>query len=248
MRTRLLNLLLLAALGLAVSRLWTLVREPPPVLPAIETVAAPAARGTAEGEEPGAPAQIRPESYDVIVARDVFSPARGVVPPAPTAAAATAVKTPPPRLTLYGVVILDGEKSAYLLEGAQEGRPRKVREGENFAGGTVKEIRSGGVTFLFAGGEIVVPLRTPKEGGGATQGQNSAAAVQRPEPPAALPRRLAQPGAQPAQMPLPGRQIPAAPGMRPADPSDQSVGVEEYFPQEPFGGGDEPDTTEEETQ
>jgi len=60
-------------------------------------------------------------------------------------------------------VIVDGEKSAYLQEGAQESRPRKVRENDNFAGGVVKAIRPDGVTFLFAGSEINVPLRTPKD-------------------------------------------------------------------------------------
>ena len=122
----------------------------------------------------------------MIVARDLFSPARGVVPPAPAVAGKPAPKPlPPPKLTLYGVVILDGEKSAYLQEGTQQGRPVKVRENENFANGVVKTIRPDGLTFLFGGSEINVPLRTPKEGAVAPPpaAQDAAVAAPRPQAP-----------------------------------------------------------------
>jgi len=96
-RIRLLNILLLSALVLAVSRLWLFLSEPPPALPAISAGGAPPAPETAEGEQnPEVPAP-PPEAYDVIVARDLFSPARGVVPPAPAAAARPETKPQPPR-------------------------------------------------------------------------------------------------------------------------------------------------------
>ena len=131
MRIRLLNMLLLAAVLFAVFRLWLFLGEPPPALPAIS---AGAATPAAEATEPGQDAEVqesRPEAYDVIVARDLFSPTRGVVPPAPAAAAMPAPKPQPaPKLTLYGVVIIDGEKTAYLQEGTQEadrGKSGKMR-------------------------------------------------------------------------------------------------------------------------
>jgi len=216
-RIRLLNLLLLSAVVLAVFRLWLFLGEPPPALPAISagtTTPAPAAiEREQNGEVPGS----RPEVYDVIVARDMFSPTRGVVPPAPAAATKPPPKTlPAPKVTLYGVVIIDGEKTAYLQEGTQEARPRKVRENENFAGGVLSAIRPDGVTFLFAGSEINVPLRTPKDGLGAPfpRGQGTEGAVPRteaPVAPVALPRRQAPQGVQQGQMPVPGRPSGAAP-------------------------------------
>jgi hypothetical protein len=249
-RIRLLNLLLLAALALGASRLWLFLREPPPVLPAIGPAAATPAPEASRAQP--APAEIRPESYDVIVARDVFSPARGVVPPAPPAAGKPAEKPPaPPKLLLSGVVILDGEKTAYLLEGVQEGRPRKVREGENFAGGVLKAIRPDGVTFLFAGSEIAIPLRTPKEGPAAAQVQapNTGGIAQRPVTPAPIPRRLSQPGVQQGRPAAPVRQVPPATVVPrftpPAEPVEEDTGGEEYFPEDASGEGDALDTVDE---
>jgi hypothetical protein len=252
-RTRLLNFLLLAALALAVSRLWLFLSEPPPGLPAIGPAAATAPEAS-KPEQPAAPAEIRPESYDVIVARDVFSPARGVVPPEPPATARPAEKPqPPPKLTLYGVVILDGEKSAYLHEGTQEGRPRKIREGEHFAGGVVKAIRPDGVTFVFAGSEIAIPLRTPKEGATAAPVQAPVAGgtVQRPVTPAPVPRRLNQTGLQQGRPTAPVRQVPPAAVIPrftpPAEPVEEDTGGEEYFPEDISGEGNESETLDEGT-
>jgi hypothetical protein len=189
------------------------------------------------------------QSYDVIVARDLFSPERGVVPPAPTAAGQPAAKSqPPPKLTLYGVVILDGEKFAYLHEGAQEAKPRKVHEGDRFAGGTVAAIRKDAVTFLFGGSEVAVPLRTPKEGiapvptaqpqrPGATEGGESQPA------PTVVPRRVPQatryqPSGTPATpqpSPTPGARRNWAPGVAPGDmPIDEG-----NLPEEEIGEGDQ---------
>lgn len=251
MRIRLLNLLLLAFLGLAVSRLWNFLGEPPPSLP-------PSSAGTTtpalEAGEPGPGAEVpaaRPEAYEVIVARDLFSQTRGVVPPAPVAAARPDAKPqPPPKVTLYGVVIVDGEKAAYLQEGTQEARPRKVRENENFAGGVVKAIRPDGVTFVFHGSEISLPLRKPQDGAGAPppRAQGVGVAVPRSTPPATLPRRLTPTGVQQGQLPVPGRaarsdRMPVV--APPVDPGDEIFGDEE-FPEEALSADEEADMTEEE--
>jgi hypothetical protein len=189
--------------------------------------------------------------YDVIVARDLFSPARGVVPPAPIGTPKPAPKPQsPPKLTLYGVVITDGEKAAFIQEGPQEARPRKVRENENFAGGVVKAIRPDGVTFLFAGSEIIVPLRAPKERVGAPSPRDQEAGVSapRPEAPAAAPRRQ-MPTAAP-QMPVPARsrQAPPAPGMPAADsPFENEIETfgHEEFPEGGMPGDDLPGAADE---
>ena len=253
MRTRLLNFLLLAALVLAVSRLWLFLGAPAPALPPITAVATPPAPAATEREHDAKVPEARPEAYEVIVARDLFSPARGVVPPAPAAATKPAPKPQPvPKLTLYGVVIIDGEKTAYLQEGTQETRPRKVRENENFAGGVLKTIRPDGVTLLFAGSEINVPLRIPKDGAGTPSPRAQVvggASPPRAEAPVALPRRLTPPGVQQGQMPVPGRPASPAPRMpavaQPVEPGGEVFGDEE-FPEEFVPEEDAPDVTDEE--
>jgi len=252
-RTRLLNAVLLAAVVYAVSRLWLFLGEPPPVLPEVTAgVTAPAA-GAAKSGNSVAAVEFRPEAYEVIVARDLFSPARGIVAPAPQAAARPAPKPPaPPKLTLYGVVIVDGEKTAYLQEGTQEARPKKVRENENIAGGVVKAIRPDGITFLFAGTEMNVPLRAAKDGAGAPapRAQDAAPTVSRPEAPPAFPRRLVPPSGIP-QVPIPalGRQVPGQPGMPTVaprgEPGSEDFG-DEQFPEGPPPGGEPPGMVEEE--
>lgn len=260
MRIRLLNLLLLSVLGLAAARLVGFLREPPPALPPIAAEAPPAAAGTAAADQEPAPGEPRPETFDVIVARDLFSPTRGVVQPAPAAAAKPAPRAqPPPKLTLYGVVILDGEKSAFLHEGGQEARPKKVREKESIAGGIVTSIRPDGVTFLFGGSEIAIPLRVPKEAPAvrATATGAAAAAAARSRAAAAARRRSGQqpmvPG-QPGQMPIGGAQMgapgpagedPAATGMPvfpvPAEPPADFGQEEEVLLEDTFDGGEDPD-------
>lgn len=251
---RLLNLLLLAALALAAGRFWSFLREPPPKLPA---PAATAAQETRAPVGPEAPAEAAPgaaEGYDVIVARDLFSPTRGVVSPAPEQPARPAAPPqPPPKLTLFGVVIVDGEKAAFLQEGSQETKPRKVREGERFAGGVLSAIRPDGVTFLFGGREIAVALRTPKEGisqippapvqpgtpaAGAAGGLQGGA-------PAVFPRQYTPPVVRqppprvPQQLP---RRIPPGVAHTPsvAEP-EEDLGDEEYFQDEDLEEIDEGD-------
>lgn len=241
MRIRLLNLLLLALLVLALTRLWVFLGQPPPTLPAIDARVTPPAPETRAEETGREVPTVRPEAYDVIVARDLFSPTRGVVPSAPVAAATPAAKPqPPPKVTLSGVVIIDGQKTAYLQEGTQESRPRKVRENENFAGGVVKTIRPDGVTFLFAGNEINLPLRKPQEGGGAPppRNQDLGGGAPRAAAPARAPRRLTPSGVQQGQLPVPGRptRIPAV--APPEEPEEEIFGDEE-FPEEDFPSDEE---------
>ena len=252
MRTWILNVVLLVALAAAGSRLWLFLSEPPPSLPAATAGATQPVAAAPEPEPNAETADVRSEAYDVIVARDLFSATRGVVPPEPTAATRPAPKPqPPPKLTLSGVVIVEGEKIAYLQEGNQESRPRKVKENESFANGVVKTIRPDGVTFLFAGTEINVPLRTPKDGTGATSPgrPETITPAPRSQVPVAFPRRQPSSVVPQGQIPTPGRSAPARPALPvvvpPAESGGEDFGVEE-FPDESMPGGEVPGMTEEE--
>jgi hypothetical protein len=253
-RVRLLNLLLAAALLLAGSKLLGLLREPPPALPPIAAEAPPAAEESAPVGPPPA-AEAHPEAFDVIVARDPFSPTRGVVQPAPAVAARPAPKPPPPKLTLYGVVILDGERYAYLQEGGADARPKKVKERESIAGGTVTAIRPDAVTFLYGGSEIVLPLRTPKDVPAAAGGTDAAApargraaisAQQRRAPPLPVVPGQMPVGGAAGQMPTqptqptpdqPGAGMPVFPST--GEPADDSGVPEEMLPGESPDGGED---------
>lgn len=243
-RTRLLNVVLLAALALAAARLSVFLRELPPTLPA-SVADEPAAQSPVEGpagREPHPAAPANPENYDVIVARNLFSPTRGVVAPAPTSGIPAPKPQPAPKLTLFGVVIVDGERSAFLQEGTQEAKPRKVRENEQFAGGTVGAIRADGLTFLFAGQEITVPLRTPKVGLPAlpAAGPGSAAPVPVRTPMPAQ-RRPGRSGLIPTPIPSPMSRVPVA-----ESPEDADGGAEEeYFPENPFDEEDYQEASDE---
>lgn len=247
MRTRLLNAMLLAALALAAGRLLSFLQEPPPTLPE-SGVVEPAAGSRAvvpadPGDEPAeAVAPSVPGDYDLIVARNLFSPTRGVVPPAPVSAAPVSRPQPAPKLTLFGVVILEDEKSAYLQEGTQQTKPRKVRENERFAGGTVSAIRADGVTFLYAGQEIAIPLRAPKDGLPALP-----AAVPTPIQPPSAQRRPGQSGMVPTPIPSPMSRAPAlAPGSAlPIAPVETGEDLEEYFQENPFEGEEFQEGTDE---
>jgi|GEM_PF-4580099 len=71
------------------------------------------------------------------------------------------------QLVLYGVIIVDGKKTA-LLQDVSQTHPRNIHEGESFAGGVITAIRSNGVTFRYAEQDLNIPLgagRTATTGG-----------------------------------------------------------------------------------
>jgi hypothetical protein len=250
-RVRLLNLLLLAALLLASSRLLQLLREPAPALPPSETeAAAPSEMPGGDDAATAPPVEPQPESYDVIVARNPFSPTRGVVQPSPVAGAKPAAPpAPPPKLTLYGVVIVNGDRTAYIQEGAQESRPKKVKEKDHIGGGVVSAIRPDGVTVVFGGTEVSIPLRSPKDVPAAA---GAPAAAARGKAPQKVQRRAVPTPPAPGQMPMPAApgqpvmptgQEPAESGMPafPADaePAEEPAGEEDVLPEEFIDGGEE---------
>ena len=96
-RTRLVNIALLAVLVFAVSRLWLFLGQPPPSLPAVSAGASPPAESATEREQKEEVPEIPPETYDVIVARDLFRRPRGRAPRARRCGKAGPQAGAPPR-------------------------------------------------------------------------------------------------------------------------------------------------------
>lgn len=102
---------------------------------------------------------------ETVAARALFSPGRlstsdmGVTEvPAPTPAApdpASAVPLPP--LRMVGYFDQGGRRSA-ILETLDDGQSHVVREGDEIAGGLVREISSGAVVVESAGQQVTVEL------------------------------------------------------------------------------------------
>lgn len=178
-----LNLILAVALAVAGARLLGSLGETPLSLP---TPAEPV-RGAPPVSPP--PPPLPADSYEAIVEKNLFSPDRGKPEPAP--AASVAVETPkalpPPKATLFGVVVdTEGRKFAFLTDDAKGGGevPKRYAEGDPFSGGRIKEILSDKVVLSVGVSEYTVALRAPKQGIG---------------PPARLPSG----GGAPAPVPVP---------------------------------------------
>jgi len=157
------NLLLALALVLAGAKLLSAISATPPPLPvpvevSVKASPLPAVRST-----------VPPRTYGEIVDRNLFSAKRGKVEPLPEATAAPVVPraVPPPKATLFGIVMDDsGEKYAYMTDdsAAKKGKAKKYREGDSFAGATINEILHDRVIMLSGATKHTVSLRAPKTG------------------------------------------------------------------------------------
>src|SRR5882672_5728528 len=169
------------------------------------------------------------QAYNVIAARNLFSPTRSETTGPATAGNAPALVAKP---NLHGVVLREGSPIAYLEDPLTK-RIAGYRVGDPIAGGTVQTISADAVVISRPDGMVDVRLRDPSK--------------PRPAPP----QPTGQPGV-PGQQPLPGQpQVPApqptpgtipprafvpppvqpapgipAPGMQPPNPG---------FPNLPFG-------------
>lgn len=162
-RPWLLNLILLLAIGLASARLFSTLTYAPSPLPEVEEVSEqtlPVSVG---------PAPAPPAAYAEIAERNLFSSRRGKKEPprAETEPEEPAKPVAAPKATLFGIVTEDGgERYAYMTDDAspQKGKPKKYREGDPFAGTTVKEILSDRVILASGAREHTLSLRAPKSG------------------------------------------------------------------------------------
>jgi hypothetical protein len=157
------NLLLVLALALAGGKLFSAISASPPPLPVPAEVSGKAS------PLPAVRATVPPRTYGEIVDRNLFSAKRGKVEPPVEATAAPVVPkaVPPPKATLFGIVMDDsGEKYAYLTDdsSSRKGKPKKYREGDTFAGAVINEILHDRVIMSSGATKHTVSLRAPKTG------------------------------------------------------------------------------------
>jgi len=152
-----------------------------------------AAERQPDGGRPGAGA------YNVVAAKNLFSPTRTEAPVNPAASAAANL----PKPNLFGVVLREGSPIAYMEDPTSK-RVSGYRIGDSIAGGTVQAITADTVSITRPDGKMDVRLRDPGKPRPASQPATAAA----------------QPGAQPvANQPLPGVIPPATPSAAiPAQP------------------------------
>jgi hypothetical protein len=113
---------------------------------------------------PGAPAAPRPGSVDrapsqgyaVVATRNLFSPTRNEA----TSVAPAGDGRTLPRPSLYGVVLGDGARLAYLEDPVTK-RVAGYRLGDSIAGGTLQAIAADRVVIARADGTVEVPLHDP---------------------------------------------------------------------------------------
>jgi hypothetical protein len=174
----LVNALLLAVgifFGVSLIKDLTRSRPLPPSPASPRTQGSPAS----PDEAPTAQAGDNLETYNVIVAKYLFNPARsegGQAAAAPTA-------PPPPKPNLLGVVV-DGEASRAYVEEANTKRVFGYKIGDTVAGGRLDQITDEKIVIVRPDGAIDVLLRDPSK----------------PRPPA--PPAPGQPGAQPPGSPV----------------------------------------------
>lgn len=114
----------------------------------------PPAAASAGAPEAPRPA-VNPSAYNVVAARNLFSPTRSEAASATTIAASPAVKP-----NLYGVVVRDGGSIAYLEDPTTK-RVAGYRVGDQIVGGKVQAIRGDVVTIDAPGGAMDVRLHDP---------------------------------------------------------------------------------------
>jgi hypothetical protein len=180
------------------------------------TVPAPRNRPAAASPgEPAATSDARPgaQAYNVIAARNLFSPTRSeTAGPATGAGSAPALIAKP---SLHGVVLRDGSPIAYLEDPLTK-RIAGYRIGDPIAGGTVQTISADAVVISRPDGMVDVRLRDPSKPRPAPP-----PAVQQPAPgqpqPGQLPDRGAVPVPGPTQVP-PRTFTPPATAPQPVPP------------------------------
>jgi len=144
-------------------------------------------------------------AYNVVAARNLFSPTRTE---APSSTAVTAL--PVTRPNLFGVVVRDSGSIAYLEDPTTK-RVAGYRVGDKIQGATVQAIKADGVTIDGPGGPMDVRLHEPSK-------PRATPAAATATPPSAAP---ALPGVIPPAAPaatVPGSPQAAQPPPQPAQP------------------------------
>jgi Type II secretion system protein C len=157
-------------------------------------------------------------AYNVVAARNLFSPTRTE---APSSTAVTAL--PVTRPNLFGVVVRDSGSIAYLEDPTTK-RVAGYRVGDKIQGATVQAIKADGVTIDGPGGPMDVRLHEPSKPRATPAAATATPPSAAPALPGVIPPAPAAtvPGPPQAAQPLPQ---PAQPGMVPPVAQPPVVGV-----------------------
>ena len=157
-------------------------------------------------------------AYNVVAARNLFSPTRTE---APSSTAVTAL--PVTRPNLFGVVVRDSGSIAYLEDPTTK-RVAGYRVGDKIQGATVQAIKADGVTIDGPGGPMDVRLHEPSKPRATPAAATATPPSAAPALPGVIPPAPAAtvPGSPQAAQPLPQ---PAQPGMVPPVAQPPVVGV-----------------------
>jgi len=197
-----------------------------------------AARGRAPVASSAEPApagdsRLAPQAYNVIAARNLFSPTRSETSGPAVAGNAPALIAKP---SLHGVVLREGSPIAYLEDPLTK-RIAGYRIGDPIAGGTVQTISADAVVISRPDGMVDVRLRDPSKPRPTPLPTGQAGAPGQPP----LPGQSPAGGQLPNQglMPVPG---PGVPSPRPFTPSGTPVVPGQPMPpppaiQQPGPGG-----------
>jgi hypothetical protein len=153
-----------------------------------------------------------PGAYQVVAARNLFSPTRAEGP----GGTATAAMSPLVRPNLYGIVVRDRGGSVAYLEDPVTKRVVGYRVGDKIVGGTVQTIKADSVVIERPEGPVDVRLRDPSR-------------PRTAQPTAAQPG-MVQPGSVQPVPALPGVIPPAA---SPQQPMPPQAAQQPSMPQQP---------------
>jgi len=151
-------------------------------------------------------AKTPPSAYNVVAARNLFSPTRTE---APSSTSVTAL--PVSRPNLFGVVVRDSGSIAYLEDPTTK-RVAGYRVGDKIQGATVQAIKVDGVTIDGPGGPMDVRLHEPNKPRATPAAATATPPSVAPALPGVIPPAAAAPGPSQAAQPPPQ---PAQPGMVP---------------------------------
>ena len=161
-------------------------------------------------------AKTPPSAYNVVAARNLFSPTRTE---APSSTSVTAL--PVSRPNLFGVVVRDSGSIAYLEDPTTK-RVAGYRVGDKIQGATVQAIKVDGVTIDGPGGPMDVRLHEPNKPRAMPAAATATPPSVAPALPGVIPPAAAAPGPSQAAQPPPQ---PAQPGMVPPVGQPPGVGV-----------------------
>ena len=195
----LVQVLLLVALGWRIVDVWTTplpVAGEIPELPAVTSIPPPRPMP-----------KISNSVTDAVVEHDLFDEARGqgIDPDEVTVDGAPDVPVPPPSsVKLTGVMVLEGEPVAFLLDSNVKPEQQAVRKGDMFGEYEVGDITPRGLLLLGTQNQqFQIPLKVEAAAGGGAM--PAGAAPGGPPPPRT-------PGTRPTPPPKPVAARPAAPG------------------------------------